>query len=128
MVATDDGSHGFRGIVTGLLEDMIKKEEIPKDSAIYSCGPEPMLKALKPICQRYNIPGQVSVEKVMMCGMGACFNCVCRVDRAGVLKHRDLKASHIQFIPEEDVGYALVCKDGPVFDLEEVVLDDYKNC
>jgi hypothetical protein len=59
----------------------------------------------------------------MICGIGACFNCICKVDKEGVVKHRDLLASHMQFVPEENFGYALVCKDGPVFNIEEVVFD-----
>jgi NAD(P)H-flavin reductase len=41
-----------------------------------------------------------------------------------VLKHRDMEASYIQLDEKEDLGYALVCKDGPVFNLEEVLFDE----
>ena len=59
----------------------------------------------------------------MMCGIGGCFVCVCKVDKNNVLKYRDLKSSHIQFSSEQ-WGYALVCKDGPVFNIDEVVFDE----
>jgi len=64
------------------------------------------------------------MERHMGCGIGACLSCVCKVDKQNVLKYRDLKSSHIQFSPEVEFGYALVCKDGPVFNIEEVILDE----
>ena len=124
LVSTEDGSYGYKGLVTEMLRDAIDRGDISPDCAIYACGPEPMLKALALICQQYHIPAQVSIERHMMCGIGACLACVCKVDKNSVLKHRDLKSSHIQFIPEEEFGYALVCKDGPVFNIDEVIFDE----
>ena len=124
LVSTDDGTYGHKGFVTELLKDSIDRGEIPRDCALYACGPEPMLKSLAPICQEYQVPAQISIERHMMCGFGGCFNCVCKVDKNSVLTYRDLTASHIQFIPEEEFGYALVCKDGPVFHIEEVLFDE----
>lgn len=124
MFSTDDGTYGFKGVITEMLKDAIDGGKIPSDCAIYACGPEPMLKALATICQQYHITAQVSIERHMLCGIGACFVCVCKVDKNGVLKYRDLKSSHIQLSPEEEFGYALVCKDGPVFNIEEVIFDE----
>ena len=124
LVSTHDGTYGYNGYVTEILKDSIDRGEISLDCAIYACGPELMLKALAPICQQYGIPAQVSMERHMGCGIGACLSCVCKVDRDSVLKYRDLKSSHIQFSPEAEFGYALVCKDGPVFNIEEVILDE----
>lgn len=124
LASTHDGTYGYHGYVTEILKDSFDKGEISLDCAIYACGPELMFKALVPICQQYNIPAQVSMERHMGCGIGACLSCVCKVDKDSVLKYRDLKSSHIQFSPEEEFGYALVCKDGPVFRIDEVIFDE----
>ena len=124
MVSTDDGSYGFHGFVTQMLAQGLRDAKISTDCTIYSSGPEPMLKALASICQKYHIPGQVSVERHMMCGIGACLGCVCKVDPNHISKNRDLGSSHIQFVSDKEFGYALVCKDGPVFDMSEVIFDD----
>lgn len=124
LVSTENGRYGYRGSAVEMLKDAIDRREISSACGIYACGPEPMLKSLVPICQKYHIPAQVSIERHMMCGHGACLSCSCKVDKSSVLKHRDLKSSHIQFIPEEEFGYALVCKDGPVFHIDEVIFDE----
>jgi dihydroorotate dehydrogenase electron transfer subunit len=125
MVSTDDGTYGFHGFVTQMLDQGLRDEKISTDcTIIYSSGPEPMLKALASICQKYQIPAQVSVERHMMCGVGACLACVCKVDPNHISKNRDLGSSHIQFVSDKEFGYALVCKDGPVFDMNEVIFDD----
>lgn len=124
LVSTDDGTCGYHGFVTEMLRDSIDKGRIPPDCAIYACGPEPMYKALAAICQQYKIPAQISIERHMICGFGACLNCVCKVDKKSVSKYRDVKSSHIQFVPQEEFGYALVCKDGPVFRIDEVIFDE----
>jgi dihydroorotate dehydrogenase electron transfer subunit len=124
MVSTDDGTYGFHGFVTQMLDRGFQEGNISTDCAIYSSGPEPMLKALAPVCQKYRIPAQVSVERHMMCGIGACLACVCKVDPNHIWKNRDLGSSHIQSVPDSEFGYALVCKDGPVFSMNEVILDD----
>jgi len=124
MISTDDGSAGYHGFVTQMLAEAIEKQKISKDCAVYATGPEPMLKALAPVCQKYQIPAQVSMERHMMCGIGACLGCICKVAPGQVSKNRDMKASHFQFVSDNDFGYALVCKDGPVFNIEEVKFDE----
>lgn len=124
MVSTDDGTQGYHGFVTEMLDKALDERKISSDCVVYSSGPEPMLKALAPICQKYHIPAQVSMERHMMCGIGACLACVCKVDPDHISKDRDLKSSHIQFVPDKEFGYALVCKDGPVFDIYEVIFDE----
>ncbi|MBI4329923.1 MAG: dihydroorotate dehydrogenase electron transfer subunit [Chloroflexi bacterium] len=123
QVSTDDGTAGYKGLVTGMLREAISTGRIRTDCAIYSCGPEPMYRALAATCRQYNIPAQICIERHMMCGIGACFACICKVDKATTLKRADIESSHIQFIPEEDYGHALVCRDGPVFAIGEVILD-----
>jgi len=124
MVSTDDGTDGFHGFVTQMLEKAFDEGKISTDCVVYSSGPEPMLKALASICKTNHIPGQISVERHMMCGMGACLACVCKVDPSHLSQKRDLGSSHIQSISGKEFGYALVCKDGPVFGIDEVIFDD----
>ena len=124
IVSTDDGTYGYRGFVTKMLDQALDEGKISPDCAIYSSGPEPMLKALAPICQKYRIPAQVSMERHMMCGIGACLACVCKVDPNQVPTYRDLGSSHVQFVSDKEFGYALVCKDGPVFNINEVIFDE----
>jgi dihydroorotate dehydrogenase electron transfer subunit len=124
LLCTDDGSCGYKGFVTQALNDALYKGGIPADCAVYACGPEPMYNELAEVCRKHDISAQISMERHMMCGIGACLVCVCKVDKNSVLKHRDLKSSHIQFIPEEEFGHALVCKEGPVFNIEEVIFDE----
>lgn len=123
LAATEDGSCGFHGRVTDLLVDVIKRYTRPSECAVYACGPEPMYKGLYSICKEFEMPAQVSIERRMMCGIGACLACVCKVNKANIMKSRDLTSSHVQLVPEQDFGYALVCKDGPVFDIRELVFD-----
>lgn len=96
FVVTDDGSYGWQGNVTDVLA------EIDSFDCYYSCGPTPMLQAV-----RNHLPdkeGYLSLEERMGCGIGACFACV---------------------IPTKDgsgSGYQKICKDGPVFGAWEVQL------
>lgn len=99
LVATDDGSFGKKGTAVSLFfEDF----EQAKPDVIFACGPTPMLRALKAGMQERSIrvPCYVSLEERMGCGIGACLVCVCR--KAG---------------GEQNVR---VCKDGPVFEINEV--------
>ena len=70
---------------------------------IFACGPEPMLSTLQRILEENNIPAQFSVESYMACGVGLCEGC----------------AIH----NKQNNGYHLVCKDGPVFEMDEVNFD-----
>ncbi len=101
-VATDDGTLGASGLVTEVMERHLKGNLRTK--VIYACGPMPMLKAVAEIAQRRAIPCQVSLEAYMACGMGACLGCV--------VKGQD----HSEHTPD----YRCVCKDGPVFDFQEL--------
>jgi dihydroorotate dehydrogenase electron transfer subunit len=98
LPATADGSAGYKGLVTGLLEDELKKDQY---DYIYPCGPEPMMAEAARLASEYNLPGEVSLEEFMACGVGACLGCA-----------RKLKDS--------SESYVKVCKDGPVFNLNEV--------
>ena len=101
-VATEDGSLGTPGNVI----DAIKAENVRAD-VIFSCGPKPMLRALKAYAAENGIPCYVSMEERMACGIGACLACVC-------------KTTHID--EHSHVNNTRICKDGPVFLAEEVDL------
>ena len=88
-VTTVDGSHGIKGFVTTAMEDA-------DYSYFYTCGPEPMLKA---IYKTAKTSGQFSFEERMGCGFGACMGCSCKTV----------------------TGYKRICKDGPVLEKEEIL-------
>jgi dihydroorotate dehydrogenase electron transfer subunit len=90
-LATDDGTLGFRGFVTQLLAT----HEPPQHLA--GCGPEPMLRALAQLAERWGVPCHLSLETPMACGVGICFSCVTRVRTA------------------DGWDYRRVCVDGPIF-------------
>jgi dihydroorotate dehydrogenase electron transfer subunit len=104
-VSTDDGTLGDEGVVTEALEKYLHQNSSGK--AIYACGPFPMLKAVSGIAERYGIPCQVSLEAYMACGVGACLGCVVKGRN-----HRD-----------ESPDYRCVCKEGPVFDHNDLLWD-----
>lgn len=100
-VVTDDGSLGEKNnAVNAYFNDI---NNVPAD-LIIACGPPVMLKALKNKLKESGVktPCLVSLEERMGCGIGACLVCVCK---------------------KADGGNARVCKDGPVFDIDEVSLD-----
>ena len=94
-ITTDDGSLGIRGTVMALLQEMLEKGNY---DCIYVCGPAPMMKPVSAAVLEKGIKCQVSLEKYMACGLGACLSCSFQG------KDRRLK----------------VCQDGPVFRAEEV--------
>ena len=94
-ITTDDGSQGTKGTVNAVLPQLLKSG---KYDCVYVCGPVPMMQAVAKVVEAAGIPCQVSLEKYMACGLGACLSCSC----GGVGKR--LK----------------VCTDGPVFWSTEV--------
>ncbi|RME20447.1 MAG: dihydroorotate dehydrogenase electron transfer subunit [Candidatus Zixiibacteriota bacterium] len=97
---TDDGSFGEKGLVTQAVEGFITQHQ-GASLRLYGCGPEGMLKATDELGRKYHVPGQLSLEAPMPCGIGICLGCV---------------------VPLRQGGYARVCADGPVFDIGEVIL------
>lgn len=87
-VSTVDGSYGVKGFATDALPE--------RYSYVYTCGPEPMLRAVYRAAQT---SGQYSFEERMGCGFGACMGCTCRTV----------------------TGYKRICKDGPVLQKEEIL-------
>lgn len=96
---TDDGSYGEKKNAVQAFEEDLRAGIRP--DVVLSCGPLPMLRALKEVLEREKLPGFASLEERMGCGIGACLVCVC-----------DLT----------DGQHARVCKDGPVFPIGDVVL------
>jgi dihydroorotate dehydrogenase electron transfer subunit len=99
-LASDDGTIGFHGFVTQLLEQHLGADG---PTHLIGCGPEPMLHVLARLAQRHNVPCHVSLETPMACGVGICFSCVTRIRTA------------------DGWDYRRVCVEGPVFDAAGVV-------
>ncbi len=96
---TDDGSYGEKMNAVQAFEADLEKGNRP--DVVLACGPTPMLRALKAVVERENLPCYVSLEERMGCGIGACLVCVCDLTNG---------------------QHARVCKDGPVFNAKDVVL------
>jgi len=109
-VATNDGSYKYKGLVTDLLEKIIKEGWLPDQ--IFACGPKLKLKKIVKISLNAHINCQVSLEERMACGIGACLGCVCKI------KTKDKKGDKVKY------EYKRVCVDGPIFEGSEVVWDD----
>jgi len=109
-VATDDGSYKRKGLVTDLLEGIIKEGWLADQ--IFACGPKLMLKKIVEVSLEAHIDCQVSLEERMACGIGACLGCVCKI------KTRDKKEGKVKY------EFKRVCVDGPIFEGSEVVWDD----
>lgn len=106
-LATDDGSRGHHGFVTDLVEQALTEDRntAPAErTAIYCCGPEPMMHAIAKLAAKRNVPCWLSLETPMACGFGACFSCVTRVRQ-----------------PDGEWDYRRVCVEGPIFLAEELV-------
>ncbi|MEM3880613.1 MAG: dihydroorotate dehydrogenase electron transfer subunit [Candidatus Bathyarchaeia archaeon] len=86
IAATEDGSYGLKCLATEPVETLLKKENF---DMIYTCGPEPMIRQIFLIAEKYIIPIEASLERLMRCGIGLCGSCM--------------------------IGKYRVCKDGPVF-------------
>ncbi|HCO94346.1 MAG TPA: hypothetical protein DIU00_10405 [Phycisphaerales bacterium] len=106
IVATDDGSAGYHGLVTNCLAEWLEKSDIAFDDMIIcACGPELMLASVAQIAAEKNIDCQVSMERRMACGIGLCQSCAVECKVAG----------------SDETIYKMCCQDGPVFDSKEVV-------
>ncbi|MFQ6095433.1 MAG: dihydroorotate dehydrogenase electron transfer subunit [Candidatus Bathyarchaeia archaeon] len=91
IVTTDDGTYGIKGVVTDPLDEVLSSGSY---DTIYSCGPEDMLYKVYRLAERYSVPLQVSLERIMRCAVGICGSCV--------------------------IGPYRVCRDGPIFTSEQL--------
>lgn len=96
VLTTDDGSAGLRGLTTDGLRALLAGRAYDE---VYACGPEPMMAAVARLAHEAHVGCQVSMERMMSCGFGACGTCNVALASG---------------------GYASACKDGTVFDAEEV--------
>ena len=76
VLTTEDGSVGEQGRIAGPLERRLAALERGRSVMLYACGPEGMLRACALVAARFGRPCQVSVERVMGCGLGGCYSCV----------------------------------------------------
>jgi dihydroorotate dehydrogenase electron transfer subunit len=104
VLATEDGTRGERGRVTVPLERALAAAAAPV--ALFACGPEPMLAAVARLAAVRATPCEVSVERVMGCGMGGCYSCVVPVRGADGRRH-----------------FVRSCINGPVFDAAAIAWD-----
>ena len=100
-IATDDGTLGRAGFCTSLVEEALTEAEATQNPYDYVavCGPEPLMKIVATAAQNHGVPCEVSLERRMACGIGACLSCV--VDTTS--------------------GKKRSCVDGPIFNALEVV-------
>jgi dihydroorotate dehydrogenase electron transfer subunit len=98
-VVDSDNSSAVENVET-LLNELIANG---KADAFFTCGSNRLLKLMQHLGKKHNIPGQVAMEQIMVCGFGACYVCVrtFEVDGKRVLKR--------------------VCREGPVFNMQEAV-------
>jgi dihydroorotate dehydrogenase electron transfer subunit len=104
VLATEDGSRGETGRVTVPLERDLKSLPAPARVMLYACGPEPMLAAVAKLSAAHGRPAQVSVERVMGCGVGGCYSCVIPLHT-----------------PQGKPHFVRSCLAGPVFRANEIV-------
>jgi dihydroorotate dehydrogenase electron transfer subunit len=97
-LASEDGHVGHRGYVTDLLATMLDGDDAGS-AAVYSCGPPPMLEAVRATCARRGVACELALESPMACGYGACFGCA---------------------VPKPGGGFMRLCVDGPVLRGEEI--------
>ena len=114
-VATEDGSYGRGGMVTELLRELLSTLNSQLSIIIYACGPKDMLREVAKISISSGVRSQASLEENMGCGVGACLGCVVKV--------KSKKPSTLNFQPltTNSFVYKRVCKDGPIFDLDDVI-------
>jgi dihydroorotate dehydrogenase electron transfer subunit len=105
LLATEDGSRGDRGRITGPLERALAGQPAPAAATIYACGPTPMMRAVATLGRSHGRPVFVSLEPVMGCGMGGCYSCVVKVRQ------------------DPDGHFVRSCLEGPVFDAATLVWD-----
>lgn len=104
VLATEDGSRGDAGRITVPLERDLKARPPDASVMLYACGPEPMLAAVAGLSAACGRPSQVSVERVMGCGVGGCYSCVIPIKT-----------------PDGTPHFVRSCLAGPVFRGSEIV-------
>jgi len=91
IATTEDGSYGLKGLATTSLKELLEKE---KFNAVYTCGPEKMMRKVFVLAQKHDIAMEASLERLMRCAVGLCGSCT--------------------------IGKYRVCRDGPVFTVKQL--------
>jgi len=100
IISADDGSEGEKGTVVDVLNRFLTlNSQLSTLNLLYACGPSPMLEAVSKFAAEKGIKGYISMEENMACGVGACLGCTVKTKK----------------------GYKRVCKEGPVFPIEEII-------
>ena len=102
-ISTDDGSKGFKGYVSQLVDELLRRN--PHYDIAWIIGPAPMMKECSKVTRKYGIRTYASLNSLMVCGMGMCG--ACRVRVGGSVK--------------------FTCIDGPEFNAHEVEWDELIN-
>lgn len=105
FIASEDGSNGFRGTAVDLVRDKFSYFSGSGPVKVFSCGPNPMLKALAKFCQENSLPCEASLESIMGCGIGICYGCTVEL--------KNISGSGTTTI--------LLCQDGPVVDAKRLL-------
>ncbi len=100
IITTNDGSAGTQGFVTDGIRQLAENNN--KFTFFYTCGPEPMLKAVYRCPELESVDGEFSFEERMGCGFGACMGCSCKTV----------------------TGYKRICKDGPILEKNEILWEE----
>jgi len=98
--ATEDGSFGFKGLITEKLESDLDDLQ---PGIIYACGPEAMLKTIAQTASKRDTPAELSLESMMGCGFGACWGCVKKIKKQG------------------EINWTKICEEGPVVAADKIV-------
>lgn len=98
-VTTEDGSQGEKGLVTRLLEEVLKQQTSGAKAKIYTCGPNAMMKAVAGLCAEAGVSCEVSLEAPMACGYGVCLGCA---------------------VPKASGGFLYACIEGPCVDAAQL--------
>jgi dihydroorotate dehydrogenase electron transfer subunit len=96
--ATEDGTVGHRGMITDLIPEYIDWAD-----QIFACGPSPMYRSMAKIAELKEKPVQISLEVRMGCGLGVCYGCTVKTKK----------------------GLKQVCKNGPIFELDDILWDEF---
>jgi dihydroorotate dehydrogenase electron transfer subunit len=105
VLTTEDGSRGEHARVTAPLDRALAGRG-GRSVALFACGPEPMLAAVAHLAARHDVPCEVSVERVMGCGLGGCYSCVVPLRGTDGQPH-----------------FVRSCVNGPVFDAAVLIWD-----
>ena len=105
FASTDDGSFGFHGMVTALLDDLLARGEVKAGEIVFCCGPDPMMHAVAALCEKRGLRCFLSLETYMACGYGVCNGCTVKV-----------QGPRFKGWP-----FSRTCMEGPVYEACELV-------